>query len=104
MNNLTRQLKLSGSSLALITFAAMSPGLAQPAAAPPVEEVTVTGTSIRGVAPVGANRVTVGQQDIQKQGGATLDEVLKQVPALSNMGQIGQGQHNSTYFSPNIHQ
>jgi iron complex outermembrane recepter protein len=105
MNNLTRQLKLGGSSLALITLASLSPSLAQaPAPGAPVEEVTVTGTSIRGVVPVGANLVTVGQQDIQKQGGATLDEVLKQVPALSNMGQIGQGQHNSTYFSPNIHQ
>src|SRR4051812_41323348 len=105
MNNLTRQLKLGGSSLALITIASLSPSLAQaPAQGAPVEEVTVTGTSIRGVVPVGANLVTVGQQDIQKQGGATLDEVLKQVPALSNMGQIGQGQHNSTYFSPNIHQ
>jgi len=105
MNNLTRQLKLGGSSLALITVATLSPSLAQaPAQGAPVEEVTVTGTSIRGVAPVGANLVTVGQQDIQKQGGQTLDEVLKQVPALSNMGQVGQGQHNSTYFSPNIHQ
>jgi len=105
MNNLTRQLKLGGSSLALITVATLSPSLAQaPVQGAPVEEVTVTGTSIRGVVPVGANLVTVGQQDIQKQGGQTLDEVLKQVPALSNMGQVGQGQHNSTYFSPNIHQ
>jgi len=105
MNNLSRQLKLGGSTLAL-TFSLFSPALAQvtTAAVGPVEEVTVTGTSIRGVTPVGANLVTVGQQDIQKQGGQTLDEVLKQVPALSNMGQVGQGQHNSTYFSPNIHQ
>src|SRR5690348_6581589 len=104
MNNLTRQLKLGGSSFALIV-ATLSPSLAQaPVQGAPVEEVTVTGTSIRGVVPVGANLVTVGQQDIQKQGGQTLDEVLKQVPALSNMGQVGQGQHNSTYFSPNIHQ
>src|SRR5215469_231702 len=115
MNNLTRRLKLGGSSVALITATMLTPDLAQvpaqshgvPAAAqgtPGVEEITVTGTSIRGVAPVGANLVTVGQQDIQKQGGQTLDEVLKSVPALSDMGQAGQGQHNSTYFSPNIHQ
>lgn len=103
MMDLSRRLKLGGSLLAMVAIGGMVPALAQPAA-PSVEEVTVTGTSIRGVAPVGANLVTVGQQDIQKQGGATLDEVLKQVPALSNMGQVGQGQHNSTYFSPNIHQ
>jgi iron complex outermembrane receptor protein len=104
MTTLSQQLKLGGSTLALVA-ATLVPALAQPADAPaPVEEVTVTGTSIRGVAPVGANLVTVDQNSIQKQGGQTLDEVLKQVPALSNMGQVGQGQHNSTYFSPNIHQ
>lgn len=105
MIKLSRQLKLGGSTLALAAITAVVPAMAQPA--PPaaaVEEVTVTGTSIRGVAPVGANVITVGPQEIQKQGGATLDEVLKQVPSLSNMGQVGQGQHNSTYFSPNIHQ
>src|SRR5215475_4900582 len=109
MNNLSRQLKLGGSSVALLAVTLASPVLAQVPSRPAqgemgVEEVTVTGTSIRGVTPVGANLVTVGQQDIQKQGGQTLAEVLKQVPALSNFGQVGQGQHNSTYFSPNIHQ
>jgi iron complex outermembrane receptor protein len=105
MTGLSRQLKLGGSTLALVAVATMAPAIAQPApAAPDVEAVTVTGTSIRGVAPVGANVITVGQQEIQRQGGQTLDEVLKQIPALSNMGQVGQGQHNSTYFSPNIHQ
>src|SRR5258706_4445469 len=103
MIDLSRRLKLGGSTLALVAVTTMVPAMAQPAA-PGVEEVTVTGTSIRGVAPVGANVITVGPQDIQRQGGQTLDEVLKQIPALSNMGQVGQGQHNSTYFSPNIHQ
>ncbi|MBA2589116.1 MAG: TonB-dependent receptor [Alphaproteobacteria bacterium] len=109
MNNLARQLKLGGSTLALVAITTIAPAMAQAAksntpGAGGVEEVTVTGTSIRGVAPVGANVITVGPQEIQKQGGATLDEILKQVPSLSNMGQVGQGQHNSTYFSPNIHQ
>ncbi|MCX7282221.1 MAG: TonB-dependent receptor plug domain-containing protein, partial [Alphaproteobacteria bacterium] len=105
MNTLSRQLKLGGSSFALLAIASIAPTVAQvPASDTSVERVTVTGTSIRGVAPVGANVITVGPQDIQKQGGQTLDEILKQVPALSNMGQVGQGQHNSTYFSPNIHQ
>jgi len=114
MINLSRTLKLGGSTLALAVMASLAPARAQvPAQAPApsqaqagegVESVTVTGTSIRGVAPVGSNVVTVGPQDIEKQGGQTIDEVLKSVPALSNMGQVGQGQHNSTYFSPNIHQ
>lgn len=102
MMTLTRKLKLGGSSFALVAIAGLAPAMAQPA--PAVEEVTVTGTSIRGVAPVGASVITVGPQEIQKHGGQTLHEILKSVPALSNMGQVGQGQHNSTYFSPNIHQ
>ena len=106
MRILSRQLKLSGSTLAFIAATAVVPALAQSArpGEAPVESVTVTGTSIRGVAPVGANVITVGPLEMQKQGGQTLDEILKQVPSLSNMGQVGQGQHNSTYFSPNIHQ
>ncbi|HEY0267154.1 MAG TPA: TonB-dependent receptor [Rhizomicrobium sp.] len=111
MTNLSRRLKLGGSTLAIVAIAAIAPAVAQvPAqtaaqnAGEGVETVTVTGTSIRGVAPVGANVITVGPQDIEKQGGQTLDEVLKQVPSLSSMGQVGQGQHDSTYFSPNIHQ
>ncbi len=103
MIDLSRKLKLGGSSLR----SGRDDGTdtchgAQPA--PAVESVTVTGTSIRGVVPVGANVITVGPEQIQKQGGQTLDEILKQVPSLSNMSQVGQGQHNSTYFSPNIHQ
>lgn len=106
MNSLSRQLKLSGSTLAFIAVTAFAQAQAQGvrSSEAPVESVTVTGTSIRGVAPIGANVITVGPVDIQKQGGQTLDEILKQVPSLSNMGQVGQGQHNSTYFSPNIHQ
>ena len=112
MNHLSRTLKLGSSTLAFLAVSSLAHAQV-PAQAPVpssakgalgVEEITVTGTSIRGVAPVGSNVVTVGQQDIEKQGGQTLDEVLKSVPALSDMGQVGQGQHNSTYFSPNIHQ
>ncbi len=104
MTTLSRQLKLGGSTLALVA-ATLAPAIAQPAGAPaPVEQITVTGTNIRGVVPVGSNLITVGPQDIQATGGQTMDEVLKKMPALSNAGQVGQGIHNSTYFSPNIHQ
>src|SRR5690349_7869485 len=104
MIDLSRKLKLGGSTFALVAIAGLVPAMAQAQSTTAVEEVTVTGTSIRGVAPIGASVITVGPQEIQKHGGQTLDEILKSVPALSNMGQVGQGQHNSTYFSPNIHQ
>ena len=83
MRILSRQLKLSGSTLAFIAATAVVPALAQSArpGEAPVESVTVTGTSIRGVAPVGANVITVGPLEMQKQGGQTLDDILKQVPS-----------------------
>jgi iron complex outermembrane receptor protein len=105
MDILSRQLKLGGSTLAMVAITTLSPALAQPAGAPDaVEQVVVTGTNIRGVVPVGSNLITVGPQEIEATGGQTIDEVLKKMPALSNAGQVGQGIHNSTYFSPNIHQ
>src|SRR5476651_1930260 len=97
--NLTRKFLHSASSLALA--AALSPLLATAAAAqtaPPVEEVTVTGTSIRGVQPVGANLISVGRDDIDKTAAQTVQQILKQVPALSNLGQPSQGN-----FNPAIH-
>lgn len=95
---LTAALLASASWWALPAFAqGASDGL-------PIEQVVVTGTNIRGVTPVGSNLISIGPADIQATGGQTIDEVLKKMPALSNAGQVGQGQHNSTYFSPNIHQ
>ena len=74
--------RISGMALALFTTLLMT-GAAQ-AQDDRVEEVVVTGTSIRGAAPIGSNVITVGPQEIQRQGGQTLDEILKSVPALSN--------------------
>src|SRR5690348_2242218 len=62
------------------------------------EEVVVTGTSIRGVQPVGADLISVGRVEIDKTAAQTVQDILKQVPALSNLGQAAQG--NTT---PAIH-
>ena len=104
MRKFRRTLCAHGSKFVLTLFATLSLTGAAQAQDERVDEVVVTGTSIRGAAPIGSNVITVGPMEIQRQGGQTLDEILKSVPALSNMGQVGQGQHNSTYFSPNIHQ
>ncbi len=97
--NLTRKFLHSASST--ILAAALSPLIATAAtaqAAPPVEEVTVTGTSIRGVQPVGANLISVGRVDIDDTAAQTVQDILKQVPALSNVGAVAQGN-----FNPAIH-
>src|SRR5436190_1195983 len=64
------------------------PGPTQTSAA---EEIVVTGTSIRGVAPVGSNVITVDRAQIESSGGQTIQEVLSSVPAVTGFGNSAQG-------------
>ncbi len=54
-------------------------------------EIIVTGSSIKGVAPVGSNLVTIGAEDIAKLGANTVQQVLKSVPAVVGLNSPGQG-------------
>ncbi|HEU0161860.1 MAG TPA: TonB-dependent receptor [Rhizomicrobium sp.] len=65
-----------------------------------IEEVVVTGTSIRGEQPVGSNLISVSRMDFEKTSAQTVQQILKAVPALSNLGQSSQGGGNTT---PAIH-
>jgi iron complex outermembrane recepter protein len=65
--------------------------------------VTATGTSLRGVAPVGSNLITVDAKDIAETGALTVQQALTTVPALTGLGNIGQGQTNNSYYQPAIH-
>ena len=56
-----------------------------------LEEVVVTGTSIRGAAPVGSNLITVGRAEIEASGAQTLAQVLRSVPAVTGFGSSGAG-------------
>ncbi|WP_213978939.1 TonB-dependent receptor [Sphingomonas sp. dw_22] len=68
------------------------------------QEIVVTGTSIRGAAPVGANLISVGAAEIKATGAQTLTQILATVPALSSMGSAGQGEVKGSYYQPQIHQ
>jgi iron complex outermembrane receptor protein len=46
--------------------------------------VTATGTSIKGIAPVGTNLITVDASTIKATGAITTEEVLGQIPQLAN--------------------
>lgn len=105
---LPSRLKLSGSTAALALITSLSSYAqaqeAAGAAAPPTEEVVVTGTSIRGVAPVGSNLITVTPADIQATGAQNVQDLLVTVPALLGMGAAGQGQSGGSAYQPVIHQ
>ena len=98
---------------ALVAASALTFGVtaAQAADAAPasseVEAIVVTGTSIRGVAPVGATVVSVGQQQIQETAAQTVQQVLQSVPSVVGLGAAGQGSFGSADASgtnaPTIH-
>ena len=72
----------------LAGFPSVSAGQEQstPPSQTTLEEVVVTGTSIRGSAPVGSNLITVGRAEIEASGAQTLAQVLRmcETEALRN--------------------
>jgi iron complex outermembrane recepter protein len=51
-----------------------------------LEEVVVTGTSIRGIAPVGAAPIAYGRADIEADSPVDVRDALSNVPQISNFG------------------
>ena len=97
MKSLQSQLKAGGSTLALVTasFFSSAADAQNSPADNSVEQVTITGTSIKGLAPVGSNLITVDQQAITDVGAVTVTEVLANVPAITGMGNSGRGSNGN---------
>jgi iron complex outermembrane recepter protein len=77
-------------------FAQAAP--AAPAAADDSEannEIVVTGSSLKGVAPVGSNLVTVGRDQLEDIGAQTVQQILKTVPSVVGLQSAGQGGYGS---------
>ena len=94
----SRTLRAGTALLALLA----SPALAQNAA--DIEQVVVTGTSIRGTAPTGTNLITTSAADIEASGATTVQAMLADTPVISGFGNAGEGSriHNN-YYQPSIH-
>jgi len=71
------------------------------------EDIIVTGTSIRGAAPVGSNLISVGRDAIEQTAVQSAQQLLKTVPAIAGLGSAGQGGFGSADASgtnaPSIH-
>ncbi len=73
------------------------------------ESITVTGTSIRGTAPVGSNVIAVDRAAIEESGAVTITELMTNIPQITGAsGGFGSsGQRNEGggggFSSPNIH-
>ncbi len=55
----------------------------------------MTGSSLRGVAPVGSNLVSVGRAELEDIAPQTVQQVLKTVPAVTGLQSTGQGAFGS---------
>lgn len=49
------------------------------------DEIIVTGTLLRGAAPVGSNAITVAAEKLQSTGATTVNELLATVPQVTNL-------------------
>lgn len=65
--------------------------------------IVVTGSAIRGVAPVGSNLVSVGLEAIEKTAPVDVSQLVNTVPAISTAGSVAQGENVWSYYSPQIH-
>ncbi len=74
-------------SAALAALALSSAAFAQDAESNEAgdQEIVVTGTLIRGAAPVGSNLISVGAERMASTGAATSNELLATVPQVSNL-------------------
>lgn len=107
MNRLLNRLLVGGSATALVATAPyffVSRANAQEAAAAPVEQVEVTGTSIRGTAPVGDNLISVDQTTLQQTAPVSMQQMLNDVPGLSTANGPPQGTSINSFYTPQIHQ
>lgn len=68
-----------------------------------IEQVVVTGTSIRGLEPVGADLTTVDSAQIQAMAPQSMQDILANVPSLMGFGNTGEGQLYGVAFQPSIH-
>jgi iron complex outermembrane receptor protein len=74
---------LCGASVSAIAIATTGQAMAQDIETEAVT-VTATGTSIKGIAPVGTNLITVDASTIKATGAITTDEILNQIPQIAN--------------------
>ncbi len=96
------------SALVSMLFAAgVSAQVTAPAAAPATqtadkaESIVITGSRIRGSAPVGSTVVSVGREDIEASSATTTAQLLQQIPQVYNLG-VSENSRGQSGGSSNI--
>ena len=72
-----------------------APATATPSAADDqLQEVVVTGTLLRGIAPTGTNLIDVSQADVEASGAVSTNDLIAKIPQLSNFNTVPVGTAN----------
>ncbi len=115
----SKQQLWKASHVALISATSLAGGTAIAQTAPPADAgparpaaeaeniddtIIVTGTSIKGVTPIGSNVMSVGTDELEKTAATNLSTLVNTIPALSTNGSLAQGENLWSFYSPQIHQ
>jgi iron complex outermembrane recepter protein len=73
----------------------------QPSTSEQVQEVVVTGTLIRNVAPVGSTLIAMDQEQLQQTGATSLADALRTLPQVDNLG-VSEANRSGTGGAGNI--
>lgn len=92
---------LSGLALSLAVASAASAQDADAEGDTPKEDIVVTGTLIRGVAPAGTNVVGVSKEQVQASGAATVTELLTKVPQFGSFNSLQATASSGSSISTN---
>jgi iron complex outermembrane receptor protein len=78
---------------------------AEPAASEPApqndSEIVVTGSRLRGVAPVGSSVISIGRDDISASSAVTMDKLIQEIPQVFDLG-VSENSRGQTGGSGNI--
>jgi iron complex outermembrane receptor protein len=82
--NLRRSIALASVSMLSLSAPAFAQAAADESNPDADKEIVVTGTNIRGQAPVGSNAITLGVQKLAETGAQSSNELLASIPQVSN--------------------
>jgi len=51
-----------------------------------VDQIVVTGSRVRGAAPVGSSVIALGREDINASGAVTVDRIIREIPQVFDLG------------------
>jgi iron complex outermembrane receptor protein len=67
----------------------------------PTADIIVTGSRVRGAAPVGSTVISLGREDVVASGAATTDQLIKQIPQVFDLG-VSQNSRGQSGGNGNI--